>query len=1012
MAFQLVYTSAAKLLDAGRSGYGTVARSKSITPLVVSAIERVSQFANLRGLDRNRVIHVHRRITAGSNRFHILTRIVDAGADYTGRTNHLAHHLVISQEEAARAAARGITPADVLRQFPWLDRWDGAARFFDANEDVPLDHFRPDGRNSGSQSWAALTGNPAHARLLSWEAAPRTGVLVVPVAVDTLHLLAEALAEFGPQSWSRSFTTSLETTDELSELEWVISTPLAFPEIQSRCGSRTLYDLAHPQTLPTPPAPVMAAASPATARQDYPGAQEAESSVSSARQTGTNPVMVKIAPSGARAGGASLRRSNPKQDKKTQIKLRVGFAALLLVAGIFVIAILKGDGTDEKDPKSATTGGESQVKIDPLKEIAVTELKKINISAENASSIVSLGSDWNEWKTLIIESDKFIKEVSGSEKTTDPNLDFLDLPKLNDQSKPPQWATDLHTLIQNLKTLAGNKEETPWSKPFDQVCANIDTLKKDGSMPTFAGDNEKLKKALFRMFAEPRLQEAINQPSGQDSTPKVEALLSTIQNHKMFFEAADFNKMKESLDKKLNESQAYNKLKNVQESYPAPSSSVSLDALLSKVPDKQIIIISRDELKEGVPVKMLEAAIKASPSGGKEKHLNIDDIKIEFSPPAESDGATTKLMLSDDKKFYCWTLNDGLGAPKYYTEGRLASERGDLTSVKFHSPSAKKEAWIVVDKESDKCIHENLEYKIDLVGNSGQLSGSLVHWIKAIKHSEDRLELLANGSADVWTNVTISGATTESLPKLPDPSPSEKIFPFLKTKGITGTDGINQTDLRQDLKVLKDAVQQLNNTKALKKTSKKDDIEQCLEKIETYYKNFVSSLQGATGRTFASRILKSNEMNFDIFQISEAHRKTILSELKKIDSDLDIKKLEEKSREWEDDSNKPDKDIKKNGVTARSAEFFGLLGGNILELAEKFDLKEFSPKYLTPELDKKGAIKEEANAVNSFEALLNRAEKSTVPIELQRQEYLKKITALTVRTKKGRALFKAEASKE
>ena len=524
MAFQLVYTSAAKLLDAGRSGYGTVARSKSITPLVVSAIERVSQFANLRGLDRNRVIHVHRRITAGSNRFHILTRIVDAGADYTGRTNHLAHHLVISQEEAARAAARGTTPADVLRQFPWLDRWDGAARFFDANEDVPLDHFRPDGRNSGSQSWAALTGNPAHARLLSWEAAPRTGVLVVPAALDTLHLLAEALAEFGPQSWSRSFTTSLETTDELSELEWVISTPSAFPEIQSRCGSRTLFDLTHPQTLPTPPAPVMAAASPATVRQDYPGAQEAESSVSSARQPGANPVMVNIAPSGARAGGASLRRSNPKQDKKTQIKLLVGFAALLLVAGIFVIAILKGDGTDEKDPKSATTGGESQVKIDPRQEIAVTELKKINISAENASSIVNLGSDWKEWKTLIIESDKFIKEVSGSEKTTETNLDFPDLPKLNDQSKPPQWATDLYTLIQNLKTLAGNKEETPWRKPFDQVCANIDTLKKDGSMPTFAGDNERLKKALFRMFAEPRLQEAINQSSGQDSTPKLEKL--------------------------------------------------------------------------------------------------------------------------------------------------------------------------------------------------------------------------------------------------------------------------------------------------------------------------------------------------------------------------------------------------------------------------------------------------------------------------------------------------------
>ena len=751
MAFQLVYTSAAKLLDAGRSGYGTVARSKSITPLVVSAIERVSQFANLRGLDRNRVIHVHRRITAGSNRFHILTRIVDAGADYTGRTNHLAHHLVISQEEAARAAARGITPADVLRQFPWLDRWDGAARFFDANEDVPLDHFRPDGRNSGSQSWAALTGNPAHARLLSWEAAPRTGVLVIPVAVDTLHLLAEALAEFGPQSWSRSFTTSLETTDELSELEWVISTPQAFPEIQSRCGSRTLYDLSHPQTLPTPPAPVMPATSPATARQDYPGAQEAESSVSSARQPGANPVTVNIAPSGARAGGASLRRSNPKQDKKTQIKLRVGFAALLLVAGIFVIAILKGDGTDEKDPKSATTGGESQVKTDPLQEIAVTELKKINISAENASSIISLGSDWKEWKTLIIESDKFIKEVSGSEKTTETNLDFPDLPKLNDQSKPPQWATDLYTLIQDLKTLAKNKEENAWSKPFDLACANIDNLKKDGSMPTFAGDNERFKKALFRMFAKPRLQEAIDQPSGQDSTPKLEALISVIQAHEKFFEAADFFKLKESLDKKLRDSQAQNEKKPVQYSYSTTSSSVSLDALLSKVADKQIILASPDVLKtEGVPVELLEAIMKYKMAGPSTPEISLDTDIIELPSPDRKNYENKLLKLSEDEKYYCWKHWNNPEAPKYYTNGKFALNKDGVMSVRFSHPN--KIAYIVVDKESDD-VFDDVKLTFELVPvdmNSGKLQGTLAEQIKLIKPDDARGSLRFVGADKQW----------------------------------------------------------------------------------------------------------------------------------------------------------------------------------------------------------------------------------------------------------------------
>jgi hypothetical protein len=253
MAYQLVYTSAAKLLDAGRSGFGTVARSKTVSPLVVSAIERVSQFSNLRGNDRSRIIFVHRRIVAANNRFHLLSRICDAGADYTGRTHHIAHHLILTQDEVARAATRRLTPADVLGQFSWLDRWDGAARFFGPSDDVALEMFQTTARHSQRAEWARLTGNPIHARSLAWEGAARTGVLLVPRGIDALALMGEALYEFGNQAWSRSFTTSLETTDEMSDIDWVISSPEDFPEIQGRCGARTILDLGHPQSLPVPP---------------------------------------------------------------------------------------------------------------------------------------------------------------------------------------------------------------------------------------------------------------------------------------------------------------------------------------------------------------------------------------------------------------------------------------------------------------------------------------------------------------------------------------------------------------------------------------------------------------------------------------------------------------------------------------------------------------------------------------------------------------------------------------
>jgi hypothetical protein len=412
------------------------------------------------------------------------------------------------------------------------------------------------------------------------------------------------------------------------------------------------------------------------------------------------------------------------------------------------------------------------------------------------------------------------------------------------------------------------------------------------------------------------------------------------------------------------------------------------------VPDKQIILVSRSELQAGVQVKMLEAAIKASPPGEKEKYIMIESVNIEFSPPDESDGTTTKLMLSDDEKSYCWSKMKPK-APKFYAEGLLASDRENIGLVEFCSPTAKKEAWIVVDEESDKCIKPSLEYEIELVGNSGQLSGTLVDWVKAVKHSGDRLELLANGSPNVWTSMTISGAIIEKLPGLPVPSPSGNIFPFLKTK---------ESDLRKDLKSLTDAIKAHNETPSSKPAEK----EKHLPVIRRSYDEFISSLKGATGRTFASRILKSNAEDFNVFEISEAQRKTIIFELKRITA-LDIKKLEEKSREWEDETKKPAEEIRKNGVTARSKEFFELLGGSILEHPAKFGLEDFSPTYLTADLDSKGAIKEEAKAVNSFEALLKRSEKSPVSIELQRQEYLKNIKTLTVRTNKRRVLFNAKA---
>ena len=103
MGFQLFYTSAPRLLQAGRSGFGTVACHQEIPAWLVGEIERASQFSRVSGMDSARVVIRHMVFGKGDRTHHVLSRIQDAGADYTGRTNHAAHHFIFSAAEAAQA---------------------------------------------------------------------------------------------------------------------------------------------------------------------------------------------------------------------------------------------------------------------------------------------------------------------------------------------------------------------------------------------------------------------------------------------------------------------------------------------------------------------------------------------------------------------------------------------------------------------------------------------------------------------------------------------------------------------------------------------------------------------------------------------------------------------------------------------------------------------------------------------------------------------------------------------
>lgn len=252
MAWQLIYTSSPRLLEAGRTGFGTVARHRAVGPLLASQLESTSQFARLTGYDSNRVIQAHRIIEAGSNRFHVLSCIQNAGSDYSGRTNHIAHHLIASHEEVAHLGRLGVTPADVIRAMEWKQAWTGAARFLEQDEEVDLGAVTP----RSFQAWERLTRSADNARLPWSPQCERGCCLVVPPGQDALLVVGEAMSQQPAKSWDITFTTHVEPNDSLGDLRWICLSPDSPGMSQAQASARVLFDLTAPATLPAlPPLP-------------------------------------------------------------------------------------------------------------------------------------------------------------------------------------------------------------------------------------------------------------------------------------------------------------------------------------------------------------------------------------------------------------------------------------------------------------------------------------------------------------------------------------------------------------------------------------------------------------------------------------------------------------------------------------------------------------------------------------------------------------------------------------
>jgi hypothetical protein len=238
MIYELIVTSVPRGLQAGTSGFTTVLRTRGIPPRLGDDLARASGYRHVypEGDPRNPQVRSHVVMQSPAGMVSVLSRIVDAGRDYSNRSNKLAHHIAL---DAADVAARAkSSPAAVLlaaeRSGALQRQWAGEPREQPVGPAVPNVPAEPGAcaawaRVAGDAGWAGFLVDRAMRREPTW--------IIAPPGVDLLELFAEALTLVNyPQRWTISFTTyALSAGDAL----W-LGTVDGSPEAQTARGQQRI----------------------------------------------------------------------------------------------------------------------------------------------------------------------------------------------------------------------------------------------------------------------------------------------------------------------------------------------------------------------------------------------------------------------------------------------------------------------------------------------------------------------------------------------------------------------------------------------------------------------------------------------------------------------------------------------------------------------------------------------------------------------------------------------------
>ena len=209
MTLELFSTSVPSGLEPGRSGFCTVAMTRTLSRPLVEALEALSSYRPVflptdPRADENPVTVSYLRVSVAGRNYYVVSRICFAGLDYTNRSNRFAHHVVLDVSDPRPPGG----PAWLAARPGFLEtKFDGQIQYRPAGRAIPA--AAPP--SAACPTWQKLTGDAGWAGVLAEALAnptARSFFLVYDLGTPVLALIQEAIGLLPPERrWEATFTT-------------------------------------------------------------------------------------------------------------------------------------------------------------------------------------------------------------------------------------------------------------------------------------------------------------------------------------------------------------------------------------------------------------------------------------------------------------------------------------------------------------------------------------------------------------------------------------------------------------------------------------------------------------------------------------------------------------------------------------------------------------------------------------------------------------------------------------